>query len=210
MEDIIKIIIVLTIVIGPLIAGSIKKAADKKAKEKLDDARRRYGNQNTNPNIQRNNSYTQYGMQQEQAPPTPRIQYKPQPTPMPVIFAPPPRKIVLDEEARARAAQEQYRQYAPREVSHEHAQPSFDMQFKGDVAIGKVGETQLVSNAFKTGPEKIAISSFDTQEESVAPPKAAPRTSGEARELLGSFKGSALKRAILMKEILGPPKALEI
>jgi len=120
---------------------------------------------------------------------------------------PPHEKIVLDEEAQAHATHVKYGQYAPREVSQEHAQPSFDKQFKGDVAVGKVGETQLLSEKFKAFPKQIGISSFDAEKK---PTTAAPNSNKKAQNLLGSFKGLALKRAIVMKEILGPPKALEM
>ncbi|MFH1551088.1 MAG: hypothetical protein ABIH04_11080 [Planctomycetota bacterium] len=211
MDGLYELLFIVAVVAISMIGGLAKKASENRARKRAEEER-------------------QDGRQPQKEPPPPQQherfiyrQTKPPPHEAYPAQAAPPKQAQYNEEAMAQEILRRYREIAVPEVSREHATPSYDRQFKGDVAVGKVGDTKLVSNAIQeAGKRALSIDGSDLVSKEMM------RGLGEKtslrmseldtgavpgmlyrRRIFGPLKGTSLKRAVILSEILGSPKALQ-
>ncbi len=210
MDGLYELLFIVAVVAISMIGGLAKKASENRARKRLEEERKSGGQPQKAPPPQRREQFIY-----RQTKPPPREAYPAQ--------AAPPKQTQYDEEAMAQEILRRYREIAVPEVSREHATPSYDRQFKGDVAVGKVGDTRLVSNAIhETGGRASSSDGSDLVSKEMMR-GLGERTSLRMSELdtaavpgmlyrrqfFGPLRGTSLKRAIILSEILGSPKALQ-
>ena len=201
MDDAIQLVLIIAFVAVSIFGSIVKKAADKRKREEMQDKERTGKPDGSRPSRTRSSYYRQKSGR-----------------------AAAPRQARYDEEAFAKNVATHYKEHAVKEISREHATPSYDMQFKGDTAIGEVGETRLLSRESASPiPEALCESGFIGKEFS----KALGEPLGEPGRQLGDIEISvtadvkhtaklraimervSMRHAVILREILGPPKALQ-
>jgi len=210
MEGLYELLFIAVVVAISMIGGLAKKASENRARKRMEEERKSGRQPQKEPPPQRREQFIY-----RQTKPPPREAYPGQ--------AAPPKQTQHDEEALAQEILRRYRELAVPEVSREHATPSYDRQFKGDVAVGKVGDTRLVSNAIHEAGRRTSSSdgsdlvskemmrgldertSLRMSELDTAAVPGRPYR----RQIFGPLRGTSLKRAIILSEILGSPKALQ-
>ncbi len=214
MEDWTGIIVLIVIVIISSIGGAMKKSAERKARERLDS-----GDKPDSPPPAAPNQWSNYGWQQYPQEPKQAIRREPAISyPAPPVQQPPPRRAQAqyDEEEIAAEIAKRYLQAATPEISLENTQPSYDEMFSSD----KTASPQPLSDAISRSEKHVPLTSLGKFEAGVLPSEAlsrkpgtpdidAPRKIEAPRRLLGVLNKNALKRAIVLREVLGPPKGLE-
>ena len=204
MEGIGELLAIIVIVAISLIGGLAKKASENRARKQAEEKRQGGGQPpKTAYPPQRREQFIY-----RQTKPPPHKAHPRQAAPPKQIYPGPKGETQYDEETLAREILRQYREIAAPEVSREHATPSYDRQFKGDVAVGRVGDalsksdSDLVSKEMMRGLGK--GTSFRMSEQDTDAVPGMPYR----RRIFGPLKGTSLKRAIILSEILGSPKAL--
>jgi hypothetical protein len=178
MDDTIKLLFILAVIVVSLVGTAIKKASEKRERERIEEKRRAAGGQK--PPAQRRRP----------------IEYRPIIATMPEYTPPPKKEPQYDEETIAEAVAEQYRQAAqtaPPEAALEPTAASYDVQYEGDSAVGEVGQTALVTKE---------IEALEKAAETHARRRRRTKISRLMR------KGSPLKHAIILSEIINPPPFL--
>jgi hypothetical protein len=210
MEGLYELLFIAAVVAISMIGGLAKKASENRARKRLEEERKSGRQPQKEPPPQRREQFIY-----RQTKPPPRETYHGQ--------AAPPKQTQHDEEALAQEILRRYRELAVPEVSREHATPSYDRQFKGDVAVGKVGDTRLVSNAIhetggrassRDGSDLVSKEMMRGLDEKTSLRLSKLETAAapgmlHGRRVLGSLQGISLKRAVILSESRGSPKALQ-